>query len=74
MRFRTTRGRMLVIAPGDPPEFKAVNIVYDKANDMYGIQLIGASELQGYCFFVSRQVFAATLQSGTLTAELPAIS
>ncbi len=53
-RFRIARGKMLVIAPNEAPTFRAVKLIYDTENEMVGLQLIGDSQLKGWCFYVRK--------------------
>lgn len=70
MRYRVVRGRMLVVPPDDKPEVRDVVVLYDTANDSYGIQLIGQSELKGYVFEIPRTAFEAARAKGTAVNEL----
>lgn len=65
-RFKIARGRMLVVAPGEKPAFRPVKLIYDSVNDMVGIQLIGESQLKGWCFYIAWDDFGVVKARGKL--------
>ena len=65
-RFKTAKGKMLVIAPGEKPAFRPVKLIYDSVNEMVGIQLIGESQLKGWCFYIAWSDFMVVKDRGML--------
>jgi hypothetical protein len=64
-RFKVAKGKMLVVAPGEEPEVREVVLIHDAINESVGIQMIGDSEIKGWCFFVPLSSFQATIERGT---------
>jgi hypothetical protein len=71
-RFRCAKGKLLVLAPDSTCEWKEVNLIYDSANNMFGIQVLDG-QLQGYCFFVSQEALKATRDRGTEVDKLKSV-
>lgn len=63
-RFRRMRGKMMVISPENEVQVRPVDVVYDKANDAFGILLIGDTQLRGYSFFVGQEQLRSARDSG----------
>ncbi len=72
MRFRIKAGKVMVIPPGEPHRWEQVNLVYDHANDMFGVQPLGG-DLQGYVFFVSQSALKHCRDTGEETDTLKAV-
>ena len=72
-RFKVARGKMLVVAPGEEPEQRDVVLIHDAANESVGIQMIGESDIKGWCFFVPMASFQATIERGTPVDKVKAV-
>jgi len=72
MRFKTTKGKLMVIPPGAKPEVKPVNLIYDETNQTFGIQSLDG-DLKGYCFFVSQAALKACRDNGSESETLKGV-
>lgn len=68
-RFRTLPGKALAIPPGGEATLESVLIVYDSANDAFGVQA-QEGQLRGYVLLVPRVILRECLERGRETDEL----
>jgi hypothetical protein len=72
-RFKVAKGKLMVIPPGEKPKDIPVHLIYDDANNAFGIQVIDGSQLHGYVFFVSQAALRDTRDKGTEMDKLKSV-
>lgn len=68
-RFRCRPAKLMVIDPGGKVSVERVNVIYDYANDAFGVQVTGG-QFGGYVFFVSRTSLISCYEKGSETDSI----
>ena len=72
-RFRVADSTLIVTKPSGEVVERPVRLYYDKQLDTFGIQLVGESQLKGYCFEVLQKEFRRVRDAGVPNSYLPKV-